>query len=296
MQANLFGQFLLEHGTIDSDQLKQALDYQRAHNRVLGELAVEMGLLDEEGISRIIEHQRHVDKDFGGVAVKLGLMSEDNLDELLREQQRSHLRLGDVLVRLDLLREQELKSELQAFEEIRGMETQEALDEEKIFKENPALGFFNLASKVLPRMTRGLFLPGGFYPTIAYSEYGLGFSQSLQGDLNMEAVLIVPLNLFPILGESILRDGGKLTGGKSKIQYERSVKNLIDVIMRLFIQQQEKFGLKLKLPVAPRKIKETTYLKHKNKAQTTTFVEVFLISPHDPSGDLYEFYMGVIFK
>jgi len=99
MQANLFGQFLLEHGTIDSDQLKQALDYQRAHNRVLGELAVEMGLLDEEGISRIIEHQRHVDKDFGGVAVKLGLMSEDNLDELLREQQRSHLRLGDVLVR-----------------------------------------------------------------------------------------------------------------------------------------------------------------------------------------------------
>ena len=291
MRSDLFGQFLLENGLIDSDQLKQALDYQRAHKRVLGQLAVEKGLLDEKGVSHIIKLQRHEDKDFGKIALELGLMTRDTLDELLSEQQRSHLRLGDVLVRLNLISEQELKKQLQEFEAIRQVDTVEAIDEEKTFKENPALGFFDLASKVLPRMTRGVFLPGGFYPTIACSKYDLGFSQRMRGELDMEAVFIIPEKLFPILGDSIVNNGGK-----NRFKYERSVKSLVNVVMELFVQQQEKFGLKLELSSPPKKIKENTYLKHKNKSRETTNAEVFLISPHDPEGDLLEFYLSLIFK
>ncbi|MBN2289056.1 MAG: hypothetical protein JXQ83_06950 [Candidatus Glassbacteria bacterium] len=296
MHSNLFGQFLLECGAIDSDQLKQALDYQRAHNRVLGELAVEKGLLNETAISRIIERQRVVDKDFGGIAVELGLLSEKTLDELLREQQRSHLRLGDVLVKLDILDQRDLKKQLEDFKALHGEETPETLDEEQLFAENPGLGFFNLTSRILPRMTRGLFFPGGFYPTIAYSEYRYGIGQQVQGDLDMEGVLIMSPEIFSLLGGSVVGSNGRAGESRSKPQYESSIKSMLDIIMRLFIQQQEKFGVKLELRSAPKKISEKAFQKRRQGASATNLVEVFLISPHDPSGDLLEFYMCALFK
>ena len=296
MHSNLFGQFLLERGTIDSDQLRQALDYQRAHNRVLGELAVEKGFLDDKAISKIIEHQRLVDKDFGGIAVELGLMTRETLDELLSEQQRSHLRLGEVLVKLSYLDREKLEEELDVFEELRIVGGPDEFPDEQAFKENPALGLFNLTSRVLPRMTRGLFLPGGFYPTISSAGYDFGFSQRVRGDLDMEVVLIINSRIFSLLCDSNLTKNGKQLQRKSKTQSEQSIKSMINVIMRLFVQQQERFGLKLDLSSSPSKIQESTFLKHKQKAQSTTSVEVFLISPHDPSGDLLEFYMSAIFR
>jgi hypothetical protein len=296
MQSNLFGQFLLERGTIDSDQLKLALDYQRAHNRVLGELALEMGLLDEDAISRIIKHQRLVDKDFGGVAVELDLMTEDSLNELLNQQQRVHLRLGDVLVKIELLSKVALKLELEAFEGIRTVGAAETFLDEQSFKENPALGFFNVVSRVLPRMTRGMFLPGGFYPTIAYSNYEYGFSQRVRGDLDMEAVFIISSEIFSLLGGSIILNSGQISESRSKVQYERSIKSLVNIIMRLFIQQQVRFGLRLELPASARKINENVFLKRKKKVRSTNNVEVFLLSPPDPSGDLLNFYISTIFR
>jgi len=296
MLSNLFGQFLLERGAIDPDQLGQALDFQIANKRVLGELALEQGLLDEEAISRIVRHQRHEDKDFGGIAVELGLISEDTLEDLLKEQQRSNLRLGEVLVKLDILSQQDLEVELAAFEEIRAVEAREVIDEERIFKENPALGFYNLATRILPRMTRGLFIAGGFYPTISVSGFQHGFSQRVRGSLDVEAVFMFSSELFPLLGGSVVHDGEQIARGKSRIQYERAIKSMIDIVMQLFIMQQENFGLKFDLPTAPRTIKEGAYLKRREKGKNTGCVDVILISPHGPGGEMLEFNICLIFS
>ena len=46
MAAKFFGQFLLERGVIDAQQLLRALELQRASNPMLGEIAQAHGLLD----------------------------------------------------------------------------------------------------------------------------------------------------------------------------------------------------------------------------------------------------------
>ena len=53
MVSYLFGQFLLEQGLINADQLTGGLEYQQNNNKVLGELALENGMLKRDEILQI---------------------------------------------------------------------------------------------------------------------------------------------------------------------------------------------------------------------------------------------------
>ena len=292
MRAIFFGQFLLERGIISAEQLKQALDYQRENNRVIGDIALEMGLLDENSINHILERQRGDDKDFGSIAIEENLLQPLELDNLLREQQRVHLRLGEVLVKLEIINHWDLVNELVSFEEIRSVEEEDADDGEDI-GENPSLNFLNLFSRVLPRMTRGILLPGGFYPTIGMPESNVNFHISLMGSVQMEVLVIIPEYEFEELAKALVDSVNEDNKNIEKKGFNESLKKIMEVAGELFVKKMERAGLQERL-VEVNIIKENALVALKDKAKVSNCVDYFLISPPRLDGDLMQFNLGFL--
>ncbi|MSP41496.1 MAG: hypothetical protein EXR70_23670 [Deltaproteobacteria bacterium] len=98
MSAKFFGQYLLERGRISSQQLVDALEFQKQVNVPIGVLALEAGLLSADQVKLIIARRRSTDKPFGELAVSLGLLSEAQVAELLQIQPNHRVHLGEALV------------------------------------------------------------------------------------------------------------------------------------------------------------------------------------------------------
>lgn len=98
MAAKFFGQFLLEKGLINRQQLLAALEAQHASNPVLGELAQNRGWLTPGQARRINERQRAEDLRFGDIAESMGLLEREQVAELLAEQKIRRKLFGEILV------------------------------------------------------------------------------------------------------------------------------------------------------------------------------------------------------
>lgn len=114
MAAKFLGQFLLEQGLIDSAQLLEALEAQRASNPLLGELAQARGWLTPAQAARINERQRAEDKRFGDIAEEMGLLDGHQLAQLLDEQKSRRKLFGEILVERGMLTRAQLESALEA--------------------------------------------------------------------------------------------------------------------------------------------------------------------------------------
>lgn len=114
MAAKFFGQFLLENGLINKDQLLGALDAQRASNPLLGELAQQRGWLDAAQAARINERQRADDRRFGDLALEMGLLDSGQLIQLLDAQKSGRRLLGEILLDHGVLSQAQLDQALRA--------------------------------------------------------------------------------------------------------------------------------------------------------------------------------------
>ncbi len=114
MAAKFFGQFLLENGLIDKDQLLEALDIQRRSNPLLGEIAEQQGLLTAAQAARINERQRAEDKRFGDIAEEMGLLNAEQIGQLLGEQKARRKFFGEILVEGGMLTQAQLDEQLKA--------------------------------------------------------------------------------------------------------------------------------------------------------------------------------------
>jgi hypothetical protein len=112
MAAKFFGQFLLEKGVLDKDQLLRALEIQRTSNPMLGEIAEQLGLLGAADARRINEKQKREDKRFGDIATELGLLTTSQVDALLAEQKNRRKLFGEILVEEGMLTREALAAEL----------------------------------------------------------------------------------------------------------------------------------------------------------------------------------------
>lgn len=120
MAAKFLGQFLLEQGLIDRQQLLEALDLQRSSNPRLGELAQALGMLDYIQAARINERQRREDKRFGDLALEMELLTGEQVHTLLEQQRARRRQVGDILVERGALTTVQLAQALQAQEHDRG--------------------------------------------------------------------------------------------------------------------------------------------------------------------------------
>ena len=296
MYSYLFGQFLLERGLINADQLTEGLECQQNNNKVLGKLALENGMLQQDEILQICEWQLYQDKSFGQVAVEMGYLSEKELDRLVALQREKHLYLGEALVMLGVITKRDLKRELELFEsEKKSRKLAKQVEEEESLKDDTAGAFFELVTKILPRLTGGRVLTGGFYPTIAVPSYEYVFSQRMAGDVDLEAVLLIPEELFEIMGKSIANGSCKSVKGSGKQRYDRAFKDLIRRTVEIFAGKHKKQGGTFRLVDKPRKLNRKIYLARRRKARETSCAEFFLINPPNPDGEIFQFNFCLFF-
>jgi hypothetical protein len=116
MGIKFFGQYLIEQGIVDSDQIRAALKLMDEENRSLGELAEAGGILTSEEAAKVNAQQRYCDIPFGELAVEMGLLSEEQVDYLIGFQEQTRLRIGQALVRQDFLSNERLLELLVRFE------------------------------------------------------------------------------------------------------------------------------------------------------------------------------------
>lgn len=100
---SFYGDFLVQLGVIQEDQLQAALAEQREGRLRLGELAVARGIMTADHVAQVRQVQRgheteHEDLRFGELAVAMGFADQDELDRLHREQRAGWRRIGDILV------------------------------------------------------------------------------------------------------------------------------------------------------------------------------------------------------
>ena len=98
MSAKFFGQYLLEKGRISSQQLVDALEFQKQVKIPIGVLALEGGLLSAEQVKLVLARQANGDKPFGELAISLGLLSQAQIEELLQSQASHRVHLGEALI------------------------------------------------------------------------------------------------------------------------------------------------------------------------------------------------------
>lgn len=114
MAAKFLGQFLLEQGLIDRQQLLDALQAQRASNPLLGALAVDVGMLDANQAEQVNARQRSEDKRFGDIAQAMGLLTTAQVDELLARQESGRKLFGEILVEQGALTHERLADALKS--------------------------------------------------------------------------------------------------------------------------------------------------------------------------------------
>lgn len=98
MSAKFFGQYLLEKGRITSQQLIEALDFQKSTRLPIGTLSLERGLLTSDQVKLVLARQLKSDKQFGELAVSLDLLTQEQVDELLQAQKNHKILLGEALI------------------------------------------------------------------------------------------------------------------------------------------------------------------------------------------------------
>ena len=112
MSAKFFGQYLLERGRISSQQLVDALEFQKQVKVPIGVLALEAGLLSAEHVKLVLARQANSDKKFGELAVALGLLTEAQIAGLLQTQSSHRVYLGEALIVKGYLTVDALEKEL----------------------------------------------------------------------------------------------------------------------------------------------------------------------------------------
>ena len=117
MGVKFFGQYLIERGEVDADQVRAALDLMDAENRTIGELAVEGKLISKADADKVNTEQRHRDMPFGELAGEMGLLTEEQIDNLVQLQWRTRMRIGEALVRSGHLGKVRLEELLISYEE-----------------------------------------------------------------------------------------------------------------------------------------------------------------------------------
>lgn len=98
MFTQFFGNYLLNKGLVDTEQLADALAVQKQTRPRLGVLAINAGYMTAEQVDKVHAEQQRVDKRIGDIACDMGFLTHEQVEELLSSQGAAHLRLGQALV------------------------------------------------------------------------------------------------------------------------------------------------------------------------------------------------------
>lgn len=121
MFSQYFGNYLLQKGLVNPEQLADALDYQRSAHLKLGVIAINAGYMTPSQVEQVHKLQRKIDKKFGELAIEQGYINNEKLDAMLNTQRQGHLMLGQALVDRRHLTMEQLQSALDSYKKESGM-------------------------------------------------------------------------------------------------------------------------------------------------------------------------------
>jgi hypothetical protein len=191
MGIKFFGQYLIEQGVVDSDQIRAALKLMDQENRSLGELAEAGGILTAEKAAKVNAQQRYCDIPFGELAVEMGLLSDEQVEYLIGFQEQTRLRVGQALVRMEFMSKEQLLKLLVRFE-----------NEQALFRignvalpeglENNALAatVLDLFPKLLVRVARIGVRIGNEQPATELPDYPVRIAVAVTGDTGLLICLL----------------------------------------------------------------------------------------------------------
>jgi len=112
-----FGDYLIEKGKIDREDLDVALKLRTEKGIRLGALAVDDGLLTEQQLGAILDHQREIAAAglFGEIAINMKLLSREQVESLLEKQKEYEKIVDQILVLSGALNSNEKEEELSLF-------------------------------------------------------------------------------------------------------------------------------------------------------------------------------------
>ncbi len=117
MFSQYFGNFLLNKKLVSTQELKDALEYQKSIRVKLGVLAINLGYMNSSQVQELHQQQMRVDKKFGEIAIELGYLTPQQLQNLLDTQKQGHLQLSQALVDKSYLTLEQLEDELENYKQ-----------------------------------------------------------------------------------------------------------------------------------------------------------------------------------
>ena len=191
MGVKFFGQYLIERGEVDADQVRAALRLMDAENRTIGELAVEGRFISKADADKVNAEQRHRDMPFGELAGEMGLLTEEQIDNLVQLQWQTRLRIGQALVRSGHLGKVRLEELLISYEEEQAPYRIENLALPAGLDSNALAPFvLDLFPNLLMRVARIVTRVGSGKPIVEPPDFPVRIAVSVSGESGLVICLV----------------------------------------------------------------------------------------------------------
>jgi type IV pilus assembly protein PilB len=110
------GEYLLEKGIINADQLNQALILASERNQRIGEVLVDLGFINLRQLTDAILEQQKIHmpdrKRLGEILLESKIITEEQLSEGLKEQKNRRQKIGQILVSLGYVTKEQIANAL----------------------------------------------------------------------------------------------------------------------------------------------------------------------------------------
>ena len=192
-----FGQYLLEKGIINREQLLKGVEHQKSINLSLEEMCLKKRLLNEEQIKRINNIQKNdLDKEFGEIAIAEGFLTQEVLDEVLKEQEETRIYIGESFVKIGALTAEKLEETLRDYREESEKDEWAIGRKLENIKENLVVKtFVNFAMKMFQKILRETVkLKSCLASVDVFNLQDYTIQQKTIGDLNLSFIINLPDN------------------------------------------------------------------------------------------------------
>lgn len=128
MVEYILGNFLVERGKINKEQLSAALEQMNGVRVKLGLIAISEGFMTTEQADTVNRLQTICDKRFGDIAVEKGYLTDDQVGKLLKQQGNSFFMFTQTLVDMGLVEMEEIDGIIETFRKVKGFSYAEMED------------------------------------------------------------------------------------------------------------------------------------------------------------------------
>jgi hypothetical protein len=115
MFSAFFGNYLLNKGLVQLEDMKHVLDVMHTKHLKLGVLAINLGYMTAKEVENVHHKQAIMDKYFGEVAIEQGYLTEKQLEKLLSAQKSERLLLAQTLIEEGIMSHESFEEEIRLY-------------------------------------------------------------------------------------------------------------------------------------------------------------------------------------